>query len=107
MTRKRSEAEAPDGAMLGRLSGLPLRLLAPDRSDAASRHPGLPRMFTDHAHGDEDTTRVQCPRCNGKGETEVRTENATGYSIRQTECWLCRGSRMVTPVECAEFRGAP
>ena len=80
------------------------RVAQEDTPTAPSADDGTHRFMSDQALGNEDETRVQCPRCNGQGETEERTENVTGYSIRHAVCWLCRGNRMVSPVACVEFR---
>ena len=88
------------GVASGRPKGPPLHAAGDPSEDT-----GTFRFASDQAQGNEDVTRVQCPRCNGAGDIEERTENATGYSIRHTECWLCCGVRMVSPVACAEFRG--
>lgn len=88
------------GVASGRPEGPPLHA-----AGGTSEDTGTFRSTADQAQGAEDETRVQCPRCNGKGDIEERTENATGYSIRFTECWLCCGLQMVSPVACAEFRG--
>ena len=66
---------------------------------------GTLRLMADQAHGNEDDTRVQCPKCDGQGETEDRAENATGYSISWKDCWLCLGHGMVSLVVRAQFHG--
>jgi DnaJ-class molecular chaperone len=67
---------------------------------------GTLRLMADQAHGNEDDTRVQCPKCDGQGETEERAENATGYySISWKDCWLCLGDGMVSLVVRTQFHG--
>lgn len=65
---------------------------------------GALRLLVDQSRGNADETKEQCPRCDGRGEIEYRTESPTGYSIRWIECWLCLGLRMVSPRIAVEFR---
>lgn len=57
---------------------------------------GQLRMLADRTGGSEDETQTVCPRCEGSGHIDVRTETETSYSVRRADCWLCVGTGWVT-----------
>lgn len=65
---------------------------------------GALRLLVDQTRGNSDETKEQCPRCEGRGELEFRSETPCGYSIRWAECWLCAGACMVAPRVAVEFK---
>jgi hypothetical protein len=64
---------------------------------------GALRLLVDQTRGNDDETMIACPRCEGTGGTETRTENATQYVVVRAECWLCTGLGMVLTRVAVEF----
>jgi DnaJ-class molecular chaperone len=47
----------------------------------------------------EKPTLMPCDRCEGKGALREIKEQGTRYEVvGETECWLCGGGGMVTPL---------
>lgn len=65
---------------------------------------GTLRLVADQIRGNDDETREICPRCEGRGELEHRTESAQGYRVTYQTCWLCDGACTVSLRAGAEFR---
>jgi DnaJ-class molecular chaperone len=55
----------------------------------------------------EASTMSQCERCDGKGGKQRSIEYGTTYAVHgEAECWLCRGTGMVTPLRLHSWNRA-